>query len=139
MLKFLSTQFSGDEADGLSDYWGLVASYICDLTPDDETLEIIRHGYETGLINPGMIGYEEFEESVKIGETRSLEILKEKMKQDMPDDIHKYMSWWACFKDNESNHEMITKPDFNFPKREKKKNKNQKKKMKKRKKKKKNR
>lgn len=102
VLRLLSSLFTEDEFDLFPDFLGLVAADICDLSPDQETMKIIAESYNNGLVPSGIIGFGKFEKAISKGEARSLEIIREKIKENMPDDIHGYMSCWACFdkKDN---------------------------------------
>jgi hypothetical protein len=107
VLSFLATLFTGEEADLGSDFWSFVASDICDLCPDEPTLEIIKTAYEDGLIYTGIVGYEEFVEAMEIGVEKSLEINRQQMQKNIPEDIHDAMSWWACFEENEQEFDQI--------------------------------
>jgi hypothetical protein len=101
VLAFLGTLFTGEETDPSSDFWGFVASDICDLCPDKHIFEIIKKAYDDGLINSGIVGYEEFEESMELGVDSCLAHNRQNMQKAIPEDIHDAMSWWACFEENE--------------------------------------
>jgi len=107
VLAFLSTLFTGEETDPSSGFWGFVASDICDLCPDEQTLEIIKKAYADGLIYSGIVGFEEFEESMEIGVDTCLDRNRQNMKQAIPEDIHDAMSWWACFEENEQKKDQL--------------------------------
>ena len=100
VLRFLSTLFTGKETDSSSRFWSLIAMYICDLCPDRNTFKIIENAYNKGLISRGMINCEEFEESIGFGYQRAIKELKQRKEQNIPDNIHEAMSWWACFEDD---------------------------------------
>lgn len=129
VLAFLGTLFTGEEADPSSDFWGFVASDICDLCPDVHTFEIIKKAYDDGLIYSGIVGYEEFEESMVLGVDTCLAQNRQNMQQAIPEDIHDAMSWWACFEENEQKmDQLFSSPvitsDINRKKKPKKKVKN---------------
>lgn len=95
-LAFFNSLFAGDEADPDSDFWGFLACNILELYPE-ESMDVIKRGYEAGLISPGMVGYDSFEMALKEGREKTLERLQHKYQRDSMDDIHRCMSWWACF------------------------------------------
>lgn len=97
VLEFFGTLFTGEEADRMSDFWGLLAATIYDLYPE-EMMDVIKQGYDDKLIFPGMIDYSEFETALAIGKDKCLERFKHNMKRDGLDDIHAVMSNWSCFK-----------------------------------------
>ena len=101
VLELFGTLFTGEEADEISDFWGLLANYICDLYPE-EIMDVIKQAYEDGLIMPGLINYNDFDEALVLGKDKCLEKLKTDLERNSLDDIHGAMSWWACF--NEKKH-----------------------------------
>jgi hypothetical protein len=96
VLELFGTLFTGEETDEISDFWGLLANYICDLYPE-EIMDVIKQAYEDGLIMPGLIHYNDFEEALALGKDKCLEKLKTSLERNSLDDIHSAMSWWACF------------------------------------------
>lgn len=96
VLELFGSLFTGEETDETSDFWGLLANYVCDLYPE-EIMDIIEQAYENGLIMPGMIHYTDFEEALKIGKNKCLEKLKVDLERKSFENIHDIMSWWACF------------------------------------------
>ncbi len=95
-VAFFNTLFTGEEADEISDFWGLIADNVCDLYPD-ESMDVIKKAYEDDLIMPGIIPYSAFEEALVIGKDKCLEKVKRDLERDRLDDIHARMSWWSCF------------------------------------------
>ncbi|MBT3805341.1 MAG: DUF1186 domain-containing protein [Desulfobacula sp.] len=98
VLELFGTLFTGEEAGETSDFWGLLADYVCDLYPE-EIIDVIKQAYEDGLIIPGMTHYSDFEEALEIGKDKCLEKLKANLERNSFEDIHDTMSWWACFKE----------------------------------------
>ena len=96
VVDFFGTLFTGEEADEISDFWGLLAIVLYDLYPE-EIMEVIKQAYADGLIMPGMIQYSDFEKALELGKDKSFERLKIDLEQHSLDDIHASMSWWACF------------------------------------------
>lgn len=97
VVEFFGELFTGNEAAEISDFWGLLAIILADLYPV-EIMDTIRDAYENGLIMPGFIDYEDLERSIKLGEKYCLDNLRRDFEYQSIDDIHKSMSWWACFK-----------------------------------------
>jgi hypothetical protein len=97
VLAFYDQLFTGNETDPDSDFWGLLANLVCDLYPE-ELMDTIQEAYESGLISPGIIGYEEFEDALRDGKEKCLSKLKVDLEYRSLDNIHGSMSWWACFK-----------------------------------------
>ena len=96
VVEFFGTLFTGEEADEVSDFWGLLAITVHSLYPE-EIMDVIKQAYDNELINPGMIHYSDFEKALEFGKDKCLERLKFDMERDSLEDIHAAMSWWACF------------------------------------------
>ena len=96
VLELFGTLFTGEEADETSNFWGLLAEYVCDLYPE-EIMDVIKQAYKDELIMPGMTHYRDFEEALELGKDKCLEKLKTGLERNSLDDIHGAMSWWACF------------------------------------------
>jgi hypothetical protein len=107
-VAFFKTLFTGQEADAISDFWGFLSGYVCDLYPE-ESMDVIRQAYDNELIMPGLISYNAFENALKLGKDKCLEKLKMDLERDRLDDIHARMSWWACFNEKATT---IATPDF---------------------------
>jgi hypothetical protein len=101
VIEFFGSLFTGKEADEESDFWGLLASLVCDLYPK-EIMDVIEQGYDDGLILPGMIQYSDFEKALTLDIGKCLEKVKIDLERHGLDDIHAAMSWWACFNEEES-------------------------------------
>lgn len=98
IIEFFGTLFTGEEADEISDFWGLLAMIVHDLYPG-EIVDVIKQAYFDELIMPGMIQYSDFEKALELGKDKCLERLKNDLERHSIDDIHAAMSWWACFND----------------------------------------
>lgn len=99
VVEFFGTLFTGEEADEVSDFWGLLAIIVHNLYPE-EIMAVIKQAYDDGLIMSGMIQYGDFEKALDRGEDKCLESLKIDLERYSLDDIHAAMSWWACFNDD---------------------------------------
>lgn len=96
VVEFFGGLFTGNEADEISDFWGLLATIVCNLCPE-EIMGVIRQAYADELIMPGMIRYRDFEMALDLGKEKGLEKLALELERFSLDDIHGSMSWWACF------------------------------------------
>ena len=96
VIEFFGTLFTGEEADKVSDFWGLLATTVYGLYPE-ELMDVIKQAYDDELIAPGFIHYSDFEKALKLGKDKCLEKLKSDVERGCLDDIHAAMSWWACF------------------------------------------
>ena len=116
ILDFFGTLFTGEETDPDSDFWGCLACNILELYPE-ESMDVIKSGYENDLISPGMVGYEDFEKALEEGQEKAFARLKSKYDRDALDDIHASMSWWACFQaDEKPKYDPdLTSPFFDMP------------------------
>ncbi len=126
-LAFFASLFTGTEADYPSEFWNFLGRCVYDLYPE-ELMDTIKKAYSDELIDPFMIGLQDFEQAFEQGKEEFLEERRfYEMKSSM-DDIHSRMSWWACF----SKKEDVTLNILSKPKRKSKhKKKKNKKKMKK--------
>ena len=96
VISFFGTLFTGKETDEDSDFWSLLANFVCDLYPE-ELMDTIEKAYDDNLIASGMIQYEHFNKALEDGQERCLERLKTDLEGRSLDNIHDSMSWWACF------------------------------------------
>ncbi len=101
ILTFLSSLFTGNETEKSSDFWSFVACDICDLCPNTHSYEVIKKAYSDGLIEDGIVGFDEFQEAIDLGVEESLDHIRRDKLIRLPDSIHDMMSWWACFDGND--------------------------------------
>lgn len=97
VLAFFGSLFTGDEAHPHSSFWSQLAGCVYELYPQ-ELMRVIEKAYQDGLIAPGYIGYADFERALKGSKEQALNRVKEEIRRRSPDNVHDYMSWWACFK-----------------------------------------
>jgi hypothetical protein len=100
VLTLFSSLFTGNEADSDSSFWSFLANSVCDLYPE-EMMEVIEKAYRDGLISPWIIRLESFERTLKTGKEQTFERVRTKIRRESPENVHDYMSWWACFRANE--------------------------------------
>lgn len=97
VLAFFGSLFTGDEAASDSMFWSLLASCVCDLYPA-ELMDVIEKAFQDGLISPDFIGYESFEHTLIRSKQQALRRVKADIQRESPENVHDYMSWWACFR-----------------------------------------
>ena len=54
VISFFGTLFTGSETDENSDFWSLLANFVCDLYPE-ELMDTIEKAYDDNLIASGII------------------------------------------------------------------------------------
>ena len=99
VVDFLSSLFTGEEADEESDFWCEVACSIADLHPEG-AMDVIRGAFESGLVHDDYVGLEEIEEDLLRDKEEILARLREKVDDRVPLDVHEYISGFACFREN---------------------------------------
>jgi hypothetical protein len=106
IIDFLSGLFTGEEDEEGSDFWCSVANTLTDLHPG-ESLEIIRKAYDDCLIYDGYISLEEIEKEAVTDKEAVLDKLRSRTDRRLYANIHDYLSWFACFRDDEDRGHII--------------------------------
>ena len=96
IIAFFSTLFTGDEAEPDSYFWSSVVLELINLYAVD-TLPLIEQAFEAVLIDTFFVGLDDAKEALAPGKVDPLASLREEVARKSMDDIHDYMSWWACF------------------------------------------
>lgn len=101
-LKFLTKLFTGHEASEDSDFWSFLACTVLDLYPESH-MEIIRDAYSQGLVSPGVVGLESFEQTIQESSVEDcMAKLRKELDRRLPTDVNKKLEHWACFSSQES-------------------------------------
>ena len=100
VLALFGSLFTGNEASLDSSFWSLLANSMCDLCPE-EMIGVVEKAYQDELISPWFIGIEDFERTLQAGKEQTFERVKTQIRNKSPEDVHDYMSWWACFRTEE--------------------------------------
>jgi hypothetical protein len=100
VLEFFGSLFTGNEAEPDSDFWSFAAGCIRDLYPE-ELMPVIEKAYQDEMIDPWFIAPRDFEKALERGKEYAFGQVRKNMERRMPADVHKLMSWWACFKSEE--------------------------------------
>lgn len=96
VLALFGSLFTGNEAAPDSAFWSLLASSVCDLYPE-KLMEVIKEAFREGLISSWVIGLESFERTLEGSKEQALEQVRAEIRRRSPENVHDYMSWWACF------------------------------------------
>ena len=99
IVDFLAALFTGDEAAEDSTFWSNIAASLADLHPEG-AMDAIRDAFARGLMYPDYVGLEEIEADSRRPEEELLSRLSQKTDHHIPQDIHGYLSWFACFHEN---------------------------------------
>lgn len=98
VVEFFSRLFTGTEAEEDSWFWGSIAGALADLHPA-EVMDVIRRAYNDGLIYDQHVGLEEIEEDALKDQDEVLGKLRSRVDYRLSADIHSYLSWFACFRE----------------------------------------
>jgi hypothetical protein len=112
VLTLFGSLFTGNEADSDSSFWSFLASNVCDLYPEG-MMKVIEKAYQDGLVSPWIIGIESLKRALEAGQEQAFEQMRTRIRRESPEDVHDYMSWWACFKPKEQ-----SSIPMNFPSRD---------------------
>lgn len=101
VVSFFGSLFREDMAESGSIFWDLWASAVLDIYPE-ELMDKVKSAYDKGLVSHGVVGYKHFRKALEeeSGET-SLQRVREELQRRSLDDLHRRMSWWACFEPEE--------------------------------------
>jgi len=97
-LSFFGGLFEEGAAEMPGSFYDMIASCIHDLYPE-ELMDRIEAAYAKGLIHSGYIDFESFRQALSRGKEKCLLDLRAELEDRSLDDIHKSMSWWACFQE----------------------------------------
>jgi hypothetical protein len=99
-LDFYATLFDEDNLAQPEDYfWPALVFELCDLYPV-ELMDKVRELYAKGLVTDEYMPLEDFEVIVEGGLEKALARLKARYAERSLEDVHAYISWFACFDEN---------------------------------------
>lgn len=81
-------------------FWSSLVMDLLDIYPEELIAEI-RALYAKGFVFEGEIPLKEVEEVMAEGRDAALAELQKTLDWRLPEDIHRYISWFACFRKNE--------------------------------------
>lgn len=91
-IRFLAGLLTGEEDEPGSYFWTGVANSLCDLYPAD-VMDAVRDAYADGLIKPGAIRMEDFEDTIARGLEDALDEVRRELAWRVPDDIDQLVAW----------------------------------------------
>ena len=100
VVAFFGSLFTGGEAVFGSDFWSFLTCTVCEMHPG-ELLDTIKLGYDRGLINSGVITYENVKNDAKADKEQCLNRLIVSVFKNGLSNIHYVMSEWGCFVDDD--------------------------------------
>lgn len=107
VVDLLAGLLTGAEADSGSDFWNNVVCSLCDLHPG-ESMAVIRQAFADDLVDPGYVDLPNVERDQARDREEMLAQLRDTAEKRVPADVHDYMSWFACF--NEDNYDPVPLP-----------------------------
>jgi hypothetical protein len=119
IVAFLSSLFSGTEAESDSDFWGDIACTLGDLHPE-EAMPVLRQAFADELIWPGFVNLDDIERDLASGREKQLARLAAEVDQRIPADVHQYISWFDCFRDKTATRQPSPQSFVNVHKQQKK-------------------
>lgn len=100
-LAFFASLFDEDNLVKSGEYfWPSLVFELIELYPVDLMVQV-RGLYEKGLVSENDIPLEEVERIVNDGPDKALARLRESFHKRVPEDVHEYISWFACFDEND--------------------------------------
>jgi uncharacterized protein DUF1186/SEC-C motif-containing protein len=78
--------------------WDELANSCADLCPI-EVMEDLRQAFETDLIDPRFIAWDDIEDALAVGKEQAMAKLQSKYR--LVSDVHDEMSWWHCFNEEQ--------------------------------------
>jgi len=97
-LSFLGGMLEEGAADVSGAFYDIVASCIHDLYPE-ELMDRIESAYANGLIHSFHVDIGSFRSALARGKEKCLVELRTELEDRSLNDVHKSMSWWACFQE----------------------------------------
>ncbi|MBI3184853.1 MAG: DUF1186 domain-containing protein [Myxococcales bacterium] len=101
VLAFYGALFTGTEAERGSGFWSMLTSRASDLWPE-ELASTIKKAYDDGLIFSGFIGWDDVQRALDRGKDGCLRRARARADDSIPQDVHRYLSWFSCFRSQEN-------------------------------------
>ena len=99
ILSYFAELFHGKLTDKNENVWSDLVVYSTDLY-GTELLGDIEQAYEKGLVDPGMIGFDDVKRDFAKGKDWALTQLAANPHRKLINDTVKVMAWWACFQED---------------------------------------
>jgi hypothetical protein len=106
-LAFYESLLSDETLAEPGDYfWASVVGDLLDIYPGDLT-DRIRDLYARGYVSEMEVSLREVDEVMADGLDKALERQAERLAWRVPEDVHRYISWFACFRSDENGGEAV--------------------------------
>jgi len=97
-IALFATLFDESLAKPGDYFWGSLVCDLLDLYPGELIAEI-RDLFTKGFVFEGDVGLEEVERTIAKGFDAVMLELEERREWRLPEDVHDYLSWFACFQE----------------------------------------
>jgi hypothetical protein len=98
-IAMFATLFEETLADPEKYFWASLVIKLLDLYPKELIAEI-RDLFAKGFVFEGEVSLNDVENEIARGYEVAMENLKKRLEWSLPDDVHKYISWFACFRED---------------------------------------
>jgi len=96
-MAMFATLFDETLAEPEEYFWASLVTDLLDLYPE-ELISEIRDLFAKGLVFQGEVSLKNVEDEMVEGRDKSMEKLKQQVVWSLPDDVHEYISNFACFR-----------------------------------------
>ncbi|HIJ88473.1 MAG TPA: DUF1186 domain-containing protein [Desulfuromonadales bacterium] len=99
-MALFATLFDESLADPEEYFWASLVMDLLDLYPE-ELISEIRDLFARGLVFQGEVSLKNVEDEMAEGRDKAMEKLNQLLEWSLPDDVHEYISGFACFRERE--------------------------------------
>lgn len=99
-LDHFATFFDETLAEPGDHFWAALICDLMDLYPI-ELEDNIRELFAKDLVYEGDVGLEDLERALAKGLDTAMIDLNQQLERRLPEDVHKYLSWFACFRERQ--------------------------------------
>ena len=100
-ITLFASMFDENLAEPGDHFWGALVCDLLDLYPAELIAEI-RELFAKGFVFEGDVGLEDVDRTMTKGLEAVMVELEEKREWRLPEDVHDYLSWFACFREKSS-------------------------------------
>lgn len=100
-IALFATLFDETLAEPEDYFWASLVMDLLDIYPGELITEI-RDLYAKGFVFEGEVSLKEVEEVMSLGSEAAMKTFNDKLQWRMSDDVHQYISWFACFRENDT-------------------------------------
>ena len=100
-IALFATLFDETLAEPEDYFWASLVMDLLDIYPGELIAEI-RDLFAKGFVFEGEVSLREVEEVISKGYEAAMETYKVRLEWRLSDDVHRYISWFACFRENDT-------------------------------------